>query len=277
MDEGAAIRAFARTRFRALAEELAAQLRERSPSDIYGDDIGAKSIWDEYCYETRNGPTFELIDAWSSLLDPLIADLIARTSHEEAVLLTVAEQWYCDADESRDDCGELYSNPDLITQAIFQSFRELAVSSDSSKFDEDEEINSEWRGDEPAEGLCEELHEVEDDENRFGLPDTDRSGSQPNTDIDREITQAGIVLAGYHIEKGARTFAAFAQAMMDELGDVVRPYLRMWYEGVRFYPGMEDIAREMSSAEDIDAALTALEADSGNQRNLISASAGAAR
>lgn len=71
-----------------------------------------------------------------------------------------------------------------------------------------------------------EVHEVEDNENRFGLRDADRSGSQPNTDIDREITQAGIVLAGYHIEKGARTFAAFAQAMMDELGDVVRPQTR---------------------------------------------------
>ena len=275
MDEGAAIRAFARTRFRALAEELAAQLRERSPSDIYGDDIGAKSIWDEYCYETRNGPTFELIDAWSSLLDPLIADLIARTSHEEAVLLTIAEQWYFDTNESPGDRDELYSNPDLIAQAIFQSFRELATDSDSSELNEDEEFCSEWSAENPDEDCIEDGEE--DEEPRCGLPEAERSGSQLSSGPDPELLALGAELAVYHLERGARTFVAYANAMLDTLGDAVRPYLRMWYEGARFYPGMEDIALEMSGAEDICAALAALEVDSGNQRNLTSGAAGAGR
>ncbi len=54
--------------------------------------------------------------------------------------------------------------------------------------------------------------------------------------IDPELLQAGITLAGYHIEKGARTFAAYAQAMVDDLGDTVKPYLKSWYMGVKYDP-----------------------------------------
>ena len=59
---------------------------------------------------------------------------------------------------------------------------------------------------------------------------------QMNSGIDPEILQAGLTLAGYHIEKGARTFAAFAKAMTDDLGNVVKPYLKSWYMGVKYDP-----------------------------------------
>lgn len=59
---------------------------------------------------------------------------------------------------------------------------------------------------------------------------------QLNTGLDPEILQAGITLAGYHIEKGARTFAAYAKAMTEDLGEVVRPYLKSWYMGVKYDP-----------------------------------------
>lgn len=81
---------------------------------------------------------------------------------------------------------------------------------------------------------------------------------QLNSGLDPELAQAGITLAGYHIERGARTFAAYAEAMIADLGDAVRPYLRGWYEAVRFHPGMEDAAAEMSGPEDIGAALADL-------------------
>jgi hypothetical protein len=57
-----------------------------------------------------------------------------------------------------------------------------------------------------------------------------------NSGLDPEMMQAGITLAGYHIEKGARTFAAYAKAMLADLGDGVKPYLKSWYLGVRFDP-----------------------------------------
>lgn len=59
---------------------------------------------------------------------------------------------------------------------------------------------------------------------------------QLNSGLDPEMLQAGITLAGYHIEKGARSFSAYAKAMLADLGDAVRPYLKSWYMGVKYDP-----------------------------------------
>src|SRR5690606_4289201 len=57
-----------------------------------------------------------------------------------------------------------------------------------------------------------------------------------NSGVDPEMMLDGITLAGYHIEKGARTFAAYTKAMLADLGDAVRPYLKSWYLAVKFDP-----------------------------------------
>lgn len=63
---------------------------------------------------------------------------------------------------------------------------------------------------------------------------------QLNSGLDPEIMQAGMTLAGYHIEAGARKFADFAKAMISDLGGGIRPYLRGFYENVRYYPGFDN-------------------------------------
>lgn len=57
-----------------------------------------------------------------------------------------------------------------------------------------------------------------------------------NSGIDPELLQDGITLAGYHIERGARTFAAYARAMLDDMGEGIRPYLKQLYMAVKFDP-----------------------------------------
>ncbi|MBI4695594.1 MAG: hypothetical protein HY749_16375 [Gammaproteobacteria bacterium] len=77
---------------------------------------------------------------------------------------------------------------------------------------------------------------------------------QLNTGIDPEVLQAGITLAVYHIERGARTFAAYAKAMIGDLGDLVRPYLKSWYMAAKYDPRTTDELRAaMSPADEIDA------------------------
>jgi len=68
--------------------------------------------------------------------------------------------------------------------------------------------------------------------------------------IDPEMVQDGIILAGYHIEAGARGFAAYAKAMLDDLGDAAREHLRSWYEAARYYPGFD--SREMTPTAETD-------------------------
>jgi hypothetical protein len=77
---------------------------------------------------------------------------------------------------------------------------------------------------------------------------------RPNSGIDPEMLQDGITLAGYHIERGARTFAAYARAMVEDMGDAVRPFLKSWYLGVKFDPRAASIASEMDSAAAVESA-----------------------
>lgn len=89
-------------------------------------------------------------------------------------------------------------------------------------------------------------------------------GTQLNSGIDPEIMQAGIVLAGYHIERGARTFAAYAKAMLADLGEDVRPYLKSWYMGVKYDPRASGFDG-MSSAADVEAANVDTIGSEGNE------------
>jgi hypothetical protein len=61
-------------------------------------------------------------------------------------------------------------------------------------------------------------------------------GRNLNINIDPEIIQAGVTLAGYHIESGERTFPDYANAMIQDMGDAIKPYLKMLYAAVRYYP-----------------------------------------
>ncbi len=72
--------------------------------------------------------------------------------------------------------------------------------------------------------------------------------------LDPQMVQDGITLAGWHIEKGARSFAAFAKAMLDDLGGAVRPYLKSWYMAAKYDPRLSQFAAEMSTAADVESA-----------------------
>lgn len=74
---------------------------------------------------------------------------------------------------------------------------------------------------------------------------------QLNSGIDPEIMQAGITLAGYHIEKGARSFASYAKEMTKDLGDIVRPYLKSWYMGVKYDPRASEL-EGLSTPQEVD-------------------------
>jgi hypothetical protein len=82
--------------------------------------------------------------------------------------------------------------------------------------------------------------------------------------IDPETMMDGLILAGYHIEKGARTFAAFARAMLADMGEAVRPYLKSWYMAARYDPRLAGLAGEMSGAAEVEAFdIDAVQADNG--------------
>jgi hypothetical protein len=61
--------------------------------------------------------------------------------------------------------------------------------------------------------------------------------TKENPGLDPEIFRDLCVVAGFHIEAGARKFPDFARIMVAELGDFVRPLLKLSYNTVRDFPG----------------------------------------
>ncbi|WP_257229935.1 PLxRFG domain-containing protein [Acinetobacter sp. YH12025] len=96
--------------------------------------------------------------------------------------------------------------------------------------------------------------------------------SQLNSGIDPEIMAIGAELAVYHIERGARKFAALAKNIANDLDvsvEKIRPYLRSWYNGARDM--MEDMGADiqgMDSAETVRAELAKLD-NSQQQSNTV--------
>lgn len=66
-----------------------------------------------------------------------------------------------------------------------------------------------------------------------------------NAGIDPEILSDGIIVAGYHVERGIRKFADFAKEMIKDFGDVIRPYLKSFYNGLRDLPESQAFVNEM--------------------------------
>ena len=80
-----------------------------------------------------------------------------------------------------------------------------------------------------------------------------QKGGNLNSGFDPDMFSIGAEMAAYHIEAGARSFSAFAKAMINDVGDWVKPYLKSFYMGARNFPGMEGYASEMDGQEVLDA------------------------
>lgn len=78
---------------------------------------------------------------------------------------------------------------------------------------------------------------------------------QMNIGIDPEILAIGTEMAVYHLEKGSRKFAEYATAMIADLGDAIRPYLKAFYNGARDLPEVLEngLNKEMSSYDEVQA------------------------
>lgn len=57
--------------------------------------------------------------------------------------------------------------------------------------------------------------------------------------VDPELIALGTELAVFHIEAGARSFAKYARKMVADLGDSAKPFLKSWYMGAKFFPGID--------------------------------------
>lgn len=78
-------------------------------------------------------------------------------------------------------------------------------------------------------------------------------GGQLNVGVDPEVLSLGAQLAVGYLERGVTKFADFAKAMIDEVGDFMRPYLKSFYNAVRDMPEAADYAADMDDYQTVSA------------------------
>lgn len=103
-----AVRAFARVEIAALARRSIYRLRRVKASGIYGDDLGHKSLWDEWSFEVNNGPHDLLDDAWSATLTPILSKIVEEIPSHVARLISVYAIWELDEREGSSEIGMIW-------------------------------------------------------------------------------------------------------------------------------------------------------------------------
>jgi hypothetical protein len=74
--------------------------------------------------------------------------------------------------------------------------------------------------------------------------------------VGEHLLATSLVAACLNIEAGMRNFSEFAEAMAADLGEAVRPYLRVFYEAIRHFPGI-DLSDRKAAAPPADGFLLA--------------------
>ena len=76
---------------------------------------------------------------------------------------------------------------------------------------------------------------------------------QLNFGMDPELIEIGVEMTTYHLEAGARKFADYAKAMVTDIGDAIRPYLKSLYNAARDYPDVVQAGLNvgMSTSEEV--------------------------
>ena len=90
----------------------------------------------------------------------------------------------------------------------------------------------------------------------YGMGPKDGTEPRAKTEIspptlDFELCTLGTELAVFHIEAGTKSFIRFARRMVEGLGAKAKPFLKSWYLGAKYFPGIDNSG--MDSEEVVDA------------------------
>lgn len=126
--------------------------------------------------------------------------------------------------------------------------RELSDKGEAKLSDHSEAVKTEQKKNAGAFGLVSD-ERMDELKNRL----RNKLNGQLNVGIDPEILAIGLELAAGHIDRGIKKFADFAKVMVSEIGDVVRPYLKAFYNGARDLPEVVEngLSKEMTPYDEV--------------------------
>lgn len=153
---------------------------------------------------------------------------------------------------------ELRMKPEIVDRASYNKWVRKRVRSNKKKTGVP--ASDKAVGDVPAENEAKDVTEEKGfgSDNRVITRDRyeelkrqwkEKTGGQLNAGIDPELFTIGTQMAMFHLEAGARKFADFVRSMTADIGESIKPYLKAIYEGAKYMPGMENVAKDMDNPD----------------------------
>lgn len=126
---------YGRERLTKLAGRIVWHLRRRPATGIF-EELGYRTVWDEYCHEVQHGPHDLLENAWSSLLVPFCQAAVSNLGNAEKRLLFFSTDGYFDSDF--DEEAEEYApiDDEALIGKLRSELSAIAVDRNLSRFEE---------------------------------------------------------------------------------------------------------------------------------------------
>ena len=125
-----AVADFASVELASMARRIVSALQRMPATGIFGDDYSFRSLWDEYCHEVQNGPSYDLEWAWDATIAPFIQHQIDRLPVHARLLISIGAEY----ERSDDDNISAHYDPDLVHDAAKSCLGRMAARRSMDRF-----------------------------------------------------------------------------------------------------------------------------------------------
>lgn len=81
----------------------------------------------------------------------------------------------------------------------------------------------------------------------------EKSRARSGISLDPQLMAEGIELGYLYVKSGVRRFPDFAKLVLNAIGARAKPYIAMWYEGIRSYPNADPaVVDTLDSPEEVE-------------------------
>ena len=134
-DTHKAVQKYGKVEFEGLVRRAIYRLQRFPASGIYGNGLGYKTLWDEWCHEVQEGPHGLLESAWNHTLLPILEDVIGRVPQHARVLLAEYARWKLSVDSGQEPTN--FPDAESLLDLLRQRVSEVAINRDIDRLGPD--------------------------------------------------------------------------------------------------------------------------------------------
>ena len=124
-DTHKAVLKYGKVEFEGLVRRAIYRLQRFPASGIYGDGLGYRTLWDEWCHAAQEGPHDLLESAWDHTLSPILKGVIDRVPQHARVLLSTYARWELSLSSGQEPIG--LPNAESLLDLLRHRVSEVAI------------------------------------------------------------------------------------------------------------------------------------------------------